>query len=84
MEQSGCVARTLGGGKGQTVGCQALKDLSRQGTNQYSLFLLQPAPGEPIYVTVLLGPDISLAFYCLPCKHHKEPLQLFLIPSERV
>lgn len=67
-----------GGGKGQTV------DLSRQGTSQYSLFLLQPAPGEPIYVTVLLDPDISLAFYCLPCKHHKEPPQLFLIPSESV
>lgn len=73
-----------GGGKGQTVGCWALKDLSRQGTSQYSLFLLQPAPGEPIYVTVLLDPDISLAFYCLPCKHHKEPPQLFLIPSESV
>jgi len=84
MEQSGCVACTLGGGKGQTVGGQALKDLSSQDTSQYSLFLLQPAPGEPMYITVLLDPDISLACYCLPCKHHKEPLQLFLIPSESV
>lgn len=38
----------------------------------------------PIYVTVLLDPDIALAFYCLPCKHHKESPQLFLIPSESV
>lgn len=84
MEQSGCVARTLGRGKGQTVARRVLKDLSRQGTSRYSLFLLQPASGEPVCVTMLLGPDISLAFYCLLCKHHKEALQLFLIPSKSV